>query len=61
MIKGARWLLLRNRANLRSHDERVRLRELLRANRALFIVYVLKDDLKHLWQYRYVGAARRFW
>lgn len=61
VIKGARWLLLRNRANLRSHDERVRLRELLRANRALFIVYVLKDDLKHLWQYRYVGAARRFW
>lgn len=61
MIKGARWLLLRNRANLRFHDERVRLRELLRANRALFIVYVLKDDLKHLWQYWYVGAARRFW
>ena len=61
VIKGARWLLLRNRANLRSHDERVRLRELLRANRALFIVYVLKDDLKHLWQYRYAGAARRFW
>jgi transposase len=61
VIKGARWLLLRNRANLRSHAERVRLRELLSANRALFTVYVLKDDLKQLWQYRYTGAARRFW
>ncbi len=24
-------------------------------------VYVLKDDLKQLWRYRYPGAARRFW
>jgi transposase len=39
----------------------VRLRELLRANRALFIVYVLEDDLKRLWQYRSPHAARRFW
>jgi transposase len=37
------------------------LRELLQANRALFIVYVLKDDLKQLWRFRYPGAARRFW
>jgi transposase len=61
VIKGARWLLLRNKANLRTPAERVRLRELLRANRALFIVYVLKDDLKRLWQYRSQSAARRFW
>jgi len=27
----------------------VRLNELLAANRALFTVYVLKDDLKTLW------------
>jgi len=37
------------------------LRELLAANRALFVVYVLKDDLKRLWRYRYAGAARRCW
>jgi transposase len=61
VIKGARWLLLRNRATIARHQDRVRLRELLRANRALFIVYVLKDDLKHLWRYRYPAAARRFW
>jgi transposase len=60
VIKGTRWLLLRNRDRLRP-AERVRLRELLAANQALFIVYVLKDDLKHLWRFRYPGAARRFW
>jgi transposase len=60
VIKGTRWLLLKDRRHLR-RPERVRLRELLAANRALFIVYVLKDDLKQLWRFRYPGAARRFW
>ncbi|HEX7019171.1 MAG TPA: ISL3 family transposase [Gemmatimonadaceae bacterium] len=58
---GARWLLLRNRAHLTRSADRIRLRELLRANRALFIVYVLKEDLQQLWRYRSVAAARRFW
>lgn len=60
VIKGTRWLLLKNREHT-SAMERVRLDELLAANRALFIVYVLKDDLKQLWRYRYPKAARRFW
>jgi transposase len=30
-------------------------------NRALATVYVLKDDLKRLWDYSYEGAAKRFW
>lgn len=60
VIKGARWLLLRNRENVKPED-RVRLDELLHANRKLWTVYVLKDDLKHLWEYIYSGAARRFW
>ncbi len=59
VIKGARWLLLRNRENVPPAD-RVRLRELLEANRHLAAVYVLKDDLKHLWAYTYPGAARGF-
>jgi transposase len=58
VIKGARWLLLRNRENVRPED-RVTLRDLLAANRHLAAVYVLKDDLKHLWTYTYAGAARR--
>lgn len=61
LVKGARWLLLRNRENVTRPADRVHLRELLAANRALFVVYVLKDDLKHLWDYRYAGAAWRFW
>ena len=27
----------------------------------LLVVYLLKDDLKHLWTYRYAGPALRFW
>jgi transposase len=61
VLRGARWLLLRNRANVTRRKDRIHLREVLKANRALFIVYVLKDDLKQLWRYRYPGAARRFW
>jgi transposase len=61
VIKGTRWLLLRNREHLRTRADRVRLRELLQANRSLFIVYVLKDDLKQLWRYVCPRAARRWW
>lgn len=61
VVKGARWLLLRNRENLKDRQERVRLKELLAANRALFVAYLLKDDLKHLWTYRYARSALRFW
>lgn len=61
VIKGTRWLLLKNRKNLTNSHDRVRLRELLKANRALFVVYVLKDDLKRLWDFRYPNAAKRFW
>ena len=61
VVKGARWLLLRNARNIVRHKDRVRLKELLAANRKLATVYVLKDDLKHLWDYTYPGAARRFW
>lgn len=61
VIKGTRWLLLKNRANVTAPHDRVRLKELLAANTALFTVYVLKDDLKQLWRFKYPGAARRFW
>lgn len=61
VIKSARWLLLRNRENIPTQEDRIRLKELLRANKALMTVYVLKDDLKHLWSYRTEGWALRFW
>ena len=57
---GVTGLLLRNGASL-TRAERVRLSEILAANRHLWVVYVLKDALKALWRYTYVGAARRAW
>ena len=61
VVKGARWLLLRNRSNLTRYEDRIRLQDLLAANKRLCTTYVLKDYLKHLWDYRYRGAALTFW
>lgn len=61
LVKSSRWLLLRNRENVTRPADQVRLNELLAANRALFTVYVAKDDLKTLWDYRHPGYAQRFW
>lgn len=61
IVKGARWLLLRNAENLPSPADRICLRELLAANRKRATVYVLKDDLNELWNCRHEGYAWRFW
>lgn len=60
IVKGARWLLLRNARNL-TPDQEVQLKELLAANRSLFVVHVLRDALKDLWTYRVPAAAERAW
>jgi transposase len=60
VIKGSRWLLLKNPKNITKPEDRIRLQELLAANHRLMTVYVLKEDLKRLWQYKYPGAALRF-
>jgi len=61
LIKGAKWLLLRNKSNLPDRESHVRLKEVLDANQALMTAYVLKEDLKQLWAYRREGWARRAW
>ena len=61
VVKSARWLLLRNRENIKRDEDRVRLDELLAANRDLMTVYVLKDDLKELWSHRTKKNARAAW
>ncbi|NMC48468.1 MAG: transposase, partial [Desulfovibrio sp.] len=61
VIKGSRWLLLRSKRNIESQDDRIRLYDLLEANRNLMKVYVLKEDMKQLWDFRYPKAAKRFW
>lgn len=58
VVKGSRLLLQPNRENIDPGD-RVRLAELLRANRAFAAVYLPKDDLKQLWQFKYEASARK--
>jgi transposase len=60
VVKGARWLLLKNRDSLKPGED-VTLDELLATNHALFVVYVLRDALKDLWSYRHAGYAARAW
>lgn len=60
LVKGARWLLLKNRDSLKRGED-IELEELLAANHSLFVVYVLRDALKDLWTYRRVGYAIRAW
>lgn len=60
IVKGARWLLLKNRTSLRPEED-VTLDELLAANHTLFVVYVLRDALKELWAYRHPGYAAKAW
>jgi transposase len=61
VVKGSKWLLLANRENVKDPSQRVRLKELLDANQALMTVYLLRDDLKRLWNYTREGWARRAW
>ena len=60
VIKGSRWLLLRNADNLKP-EQAVKLEELLAANASLTTVYLLKDQLKTLWFADDEAAARSAW
>lgn len=61
VVKSARWLLLRNRESIQTREDLVRLDELLKANKRLMTVYVLRDELKQLWRYRSRRHAERHW
>src|SRR6516165_9378667 len=50
VLKGTRWLLLKNPENLDSKkNEKLRLEEALALNRPLATAYYLKDDLRRFW------------
>ena len=49
VIKGSRWLLLKNEENL-TDDEKTELEKLLEINENLSKVYILKDKLKEIWK-----------
>lgn len=59
LMKSSRFLLLKNPQNLHS-DEQPRLQAILKNNETLALLYILKDYLKRLWQYRYQAAAEKF-
>lgn len=51
VLKGTRWLLLKNPENLSpKYDEKQRLEEALSLNSSLATAYYLKEDLRQLWQ-----------
>ncbi|AJK44765.1 ISL3 family transposase [Burkholderia plantarii] len=60
VLKSSRWLLLRNRRNLKP-EQSVHLKELLEANQPLLCVYLLRDELKRLWFYRKPAWAQKAW
>jgi len=59
VLKGSRYLLLKNAEHLTA-KERPRLKEVLQRNELLASVYLLKDYLKRLWQYKSSAWAKKF-
>lgn len=59
LLKGTRWLLLKNPENLNEDkDEGERLRKALEINAPLAAGYYLKEDLRQLWKQPSKEAAR---
>jgi transposase len=60
ILKGTRWLLLKNPENLDSErNEQQRLEDALRLNAPLATAYYLKEDLRQLWSQPDKRTARR--
>ena len=60
LLKGTRWLLLKNPENLDDdRDERRRLEDALRLNQPLATAYYLKEDLRQIWTQPNKRTARR--
>ena len=52
VYKGTKYLLLRNRNNLKTREQRQHLKELLALNETINTVMILKEKLKKIWSYR---------
>jgi transposase len=60
VLKGTRWLLLKNPENLdAAHDEPKRLKEALALNQPLATAYYMKEDLRQVWGQPDKRAAQR--
>src|SRR5215831_2780320 len=60
ILKGTRWLLLKNPENLDPlRNENQRLEDALKLNTPLTIAYYLKEDLRPIWQQTNKATARK--
>jgi transposase len=63
VLKGIRWLLLKNPENLTQTervDERQKLEQALTLNKPLATAYYLKEDLRQFWNQKSMKAAEKF-
>lgn len=60
VLKGTRWLLLKNPENLdKTRDEAKRLHEALLLNQPLATAYYMREDLRRVWEQSDRSAAQR--
>lgn len=60
VLKGTRWLLLKNPENLDdTREETKHLQEALKLNAPLATAYYMKDDLRRVWEQPHKQAAQR--
>jgi len=60
LLKGTRWLLLKNPENLDAErNEQQRLQDALELNTPLTLAYYMKEDLRQIWQQPKKAIARR--
>jgi transposase len=61
ILKGTRWLILKNPENLdETKGERTRLEEALRINQPLATAYYMKEEFRHFWERKTLAEATRF-
>lgn len=61
VMKGTRWLLLKNPENLKpDRDEPQRLQQALELNQPLACAYYMKEDLRRIWSQKNKRAAESF-
>lgn len=61
VLKGTRWLILKNPENLdEAKGERTRLEEALRINQPLATAYYMKEEFRHFWVQESLADATRF-
>ena len=58
VLKGSRWLLLKNPENLDPEKEAVRLDEILQLNQPLATAYYMREELGELWEQPDIPEAK---